>query len=321
MIYECFCVCFCVESRSCHDISIRAIQSNLEPELICEKWFNFGTGKLVLKAALCFPGCNLSACRTTAAPRPDACCTCVISHRSLSSQPIFNNRSCLLCLGRLPGEHFADNLGDPQRGGREWDHNHRERDAQLLLHGVRQLGGPVQEAERSALQPGKERTSKETPPAETILAAENQNPRPHRCEHHRQMVTDNIPLQLLPLQHHLLALLCQLTHWCFLNQFLSLCHFWLLSVKNIMWYYELFFMIASVDYDDRTVTQAVYLYLHSHKEVSTEHVFYKDFHELWSTREELRHCISWAEAQTLCIYTASGDDFSVKCGCCNTVYC
>lgn len=53
-------ICFCVGSSRCHDISIRAIRP--QPcSLICEIWLNSGTGNLVLKAALCFLSCNLSA--------------------------------------------------------------------------------------------------------------------------------------------------------------------------------------------------------------------------------------------------------------------
>lgn len=188
-------------------------------------------------------------------------------------QPIFNTAAVCLCLGRLPGEHFADNLGDPQRGGREWDHNHGERDPQLLLHGVGQLGGPVQEAERAARvgppQHGQEHARKEKPSAEAILTAQNQNPRPHRCEHHRQMVTDNIPLQLLPLQRNLLALLCQLMHWCFLNHCLSLSFLTSLCEEHKK---EKTFFFLSQRADSESV--------HSHKELSTELVFYKDFDEL-----------------------------------------
>lgn len=90
------------------------------------------------------------------------------------------------------------------------------RDPQLFLHGVRQLWSPEKEAERTALQPGEERIFEENASAEKNLSAQNQNPRPNGCERYRQNVTDNIPLQLLPLQRHLLALLCQLMHWCLL---------------------------------------------------------------------------------------------------------
>lgn len=149
----------------------------------------------------------------------------------MSSRPgffvfVFFKPGCRLRFlpGRLPREHSADVLGDPQRGGEERGHHHPERDAQLHLHDVRQLGGPVQEAQRAQRsgppQPGQERAVQKNPPAETIVAAQNQNPRPHRRERHRQVVADYIPLHLLPIQHHLLALLRSLTHCGFVLFFL-----------------------------------------------------------------------------------------------------
>lgn len=177
-------------------------------------------------------------------------------------------------LGRLPGEHFADNLGDPQRGGSEWDHNHRDRDSQLLLYGVRQLGGPVQEAERASRagppQPGQERTPKEDTSTETIVAAQNQNPGPHWCERHRQMVTDNIPLHLLPLQPNLLALLYQLMHTWFLNPPQPHSCYWMRE-DNVVMSLWIFFIIASADFDERPATRTVRM-----QDLSTQRVFYKD---------------------------------------------
>lgn len=130
--------------------------------------------------------------------------------------------------GRLPGEHFADDPGDPQRGGDKRSHHHAERDPQLFVHHVRQLGPPVQEGEHGARvrppQHGQERTPEENAAAETFQSAQNQNPRPDRCECHRQMVTDYIPLLLLSLQCHLLALLCQLKRRCLLT---PCCCFWM----------------------------------------------------------------------------------------------
>ncbi|KAM8873834.1 gamma-aminobutyric acid receptor subunit beta-3 isoform 2-T3 [Spinachia spinachia] len=71
-----------------------------------------------------------------------------------------------------------------------------------------------EEAERGARagapRPREGRPAEEDALAQTILAAQNQNAGPHQRQRHRPMVPDNIPLQLLPLQHHLLALLRQL---------------------------------------------------------------------------------------------------------------
>lgn len=123
--------------------------------------------------------------------------------RNQSLKPIFNVALVSPGPGRLPGEHFADDPRDPQRGGDKRGQDHPERDPQLFLHDVRQLRPPVQEGKHDARvrppQPGQERTPEENAAAETFLSAQNQNPRPDRCERHRQMVTDNIPLHFLPL--------------------------------------------------------------------------------------------------------------------------
>lgn len=147
-------ICFCVGSNSCHYISIKAGQSNLE--LICEKTFNFGTEKPAFEGRSGSQAVSLREETDPGEPTHAA-------HVSSVAVACFKHRCCLSVLGRLPGEHFADNLGDPQRGGRERDNNQSERDPQLVLHGLRQLSYPVQKAKRVTRvgppQPGQERTS------------------------------------------------------------------------------------------------------------------------------------------------------------------
>lgn len=147
-------ICFCVGSNSCHYISIKADQSNLE--LICEKTFNFGTEKPAFEGRSGSQAVSLREETDPGEPTRAA-------HVSSVAVACFKHRCCLSVLGRLPGEHFADNLGDPQRGGRERDNNQSERDPQLVLHGLRQLSNPVQKAKRVTRvgppQPGQERTS------------------------------------------------------------------------------------------------------------------------------------------------------------------
>lgn len=117
-----------------------------------------------------------------------------------------------------PREHPADHAGDPQRGGGGRDHHQLGGHQELSVHGAAGQHGlvahPVPQAERrdrAALRqpalPGPGRADKAQPPAQAVLAAENQNPRPDGCEHHRPLVTDHLPFGVLHVQPHLLALL------------------------------------------------------------------------------------------------------------------
>lgn len=212
-----------------------------------------------------FVGNDLTLGQSTRFWRPLGCFMRLWCHPSLRPELIFNAAALYFLTGRLPREHFADNLGDPQWGWGQWDNNHTEWDSQLHLHDVWQLGGSVQEAQRCKWigppQPGQGRALQENPSAETIVAAQNKNPWPNRRERHRQVVADYIPLRLLTFQHYLLALLCPLTHCAF---YTHLCLILVLEWEVTFWCDTpnavkswTFLVTASADFGKKAVTQTV----------------------------------------------------------------
>lgn len=111
-----------------------------------------------------------------------------------------------LLTGRAPWQHPAHHPGDPQRGGRQRGNHESGRPAELSH--IRDVGDPVPQAEHS--RAGAECAGKTRSPSPPFLTAQDQNSRPDGREHHRPMVANAIPWRILPLQPHLLALLCQL---------------------------------------------------------------------------------------------------------------